>query len=79
MTKLYKLSLVLMRISSYLFAPHYLWRRFIALPILASVKKVEPRQLAVSYNLFDGEELLEDSILSIRDVVDHVSVEPPWV
>ena len=31
-------------------------------------------KLGVSYNLFDGEELLRDSILSIRDSVDFVSV-----
>lgn len=30
--------------------------------------------LSVSYNLFDGEELLEDSIMCIRNLVDHVSV-----
>jgi len=28
----------------------------------------------VSYNVFDGEELLKDSILSIRDSVDYISV-----
>lgn len=28
----------------------------------------------VSYNIFDGEELLEDSILSIRELVDYISV-----
>jgi len=31
-------------------------------------------KLGVSYNLFDGEELLESSIKSIRDNVDYVSV-----
>jgi hypothetical protein len=31
-------------------------------------------KLGVSYNLFDGEELLEKSILSIRSLVDHVNV-----
>ena len=31
-------------------------------------------KLGVSYNLFDGEELLTDSIKSIRDSVDIVSV-----
>jgi len=31
-------------------------------------------KLGVSYNLFDGEELLESSIKSIRDNVDHISV-----
>lgn len=28
----------------------------------------------ISYNIFDGEELLEDSILCIRDLVEYVSV-----
>ena len=28
----------------------------------------------ICYNIFDGEELLEDSILQIRDVVDYISV-----
>jgi len=28
----------------------------------------------ISYNIFDGEELLEDSILQIRDLVDYISV-----
>ncbi len=31
-------------------------------------------KLGVSYNLFDGEELLEKSILSIRENVDYISV-----
>lgn len=31
-------------------------------------------KFGVSYNLFDGEELLEDSIMSIRDYVDFISV-----
>lgn len=31
-------------------------------------------KLGVSYNLFDGEELLEKSIMSIRSLVDHVNV-----
>ena len=31
-------------------------------------------KLGASYNLFDGEELLESSILSIRDNVDYISV-----
>ena len=31
-------------------------------------------RLGVSYNLFDGVELLKDSILSIRNNVDHISV-----
>jgi hypothetical protein len=31
-------------------------------------------KLGVCYNLFDGEELLESSILSIRNVVDHICV-----
>lgn len=31
-------------------------------------------KLGVSYNLFDGEELLESSIKSIRDNVDYISV-----
>lgn len=31
-------------------------------------------KLGVSYNLFDGEELLEGSIRQIRDQVDHISV-----
>ena len=31
-------------------------------------------KLGVSYNLFDGEELLENSIKCIRDSVDHISV-----
>jgi|TARA_B110000240_G_scaffold196964_1_gene250662 hypothetical protein len=31
-------------------------------------------KLGVSYNVFDGEELLESSIKSIRDNVDHISV-----
>lgn len=31
-------------------------------------------KLGVSYNLFDGEELLEKSILSIRSSVDHINV-----
>ena len=30
--------------------------------------------LGASYNIFDGEELLEGSIKSIRDKVDYVSV-----
>ena len=28
----------------------------------------------ISYNIFDGEELLEDSILQIRDLVEYISV-----
>lgn len=32
------------------------------------------KKFGVSYNVFDGEELLKDSILSIRDNVDYVSV-----
>jgi glycosyltransferase involved in cell wall biosynthesis len=39
--------------------------------------KPRPKQsfrLGVSYNVFDGTELLRDSILSIRDSVDHISV-----
>jgi hypothetical protein len=31
-------------------------------------------KLGVSYNIFDGEELLENSIKSIRENVDHISV-----
>ena len=31
-------------------------------------------KIGVSYNLFDGEELLKDSIKSIRDEVDYISV-----
>ena len=31
-------------------------------------------KLGISYNVFDGEELLESSIKSIRDNVDHISV-----
>lgn len=31
-------------------------------------------KFGVSYNVFDGEELLEDSILHIRDYVDYISV-----
>jgi len=31
-------------------------------------------KLGISYNLFDGEELLEDSIRSIRENVDYISV-----
>lgn len=31
-------------------------------------------RLGVSYNVFDGEELLKDSILSIRDSVDYISI-----
>lgn len=31
-------------------------------------------KLGVSYNLFDGEELLEKSIMSIRSEVDHVNI-----
>jgi hypothetical protein len=31
-------------------------------------------KIGVSYNVFDGEELLENSIKSIRDNVDHISV-----
>lgn len=31
-------------------------------------------KLGVSYNLFDGEELLESSIKSVRDSVDYISV-----
>ena len=31
-------------------------------------------KLGVSYNVFDAEELLEPSILAIRDVVDHISL-----
>ena len=31
-------------------------------------------KFGVSYNVFDGEELLEDSILHIRDLVDYISV-----
>lgn len=32
------------------------------------------KTFGVSYNVFDGEELLKDSILSIRDSVDYISV-----
>jgi hypothetical protein len=31
-------------------------------------------KVGISYNVFDGEELLENSIKSIRDNVDYVSV-----
>ena len=31
-------------------------------------------KIGVSYNLFDGEELLESSIKSIRKNVDYISV-----
>ena len=31
-------------------------------------------KLGVSYNIFDGEELLEGSIKQIRQHVDHISV-----
>ena len=31
-------------------------------------------KLGVSYNIFDGEELLENSIKSIRENVDYISV-----
>ena len=31
-------------------------------------------KLGVSYNVFDGEELLESSIKSIRSEVDYISV-----
>lgn len=31
-------------------------------------------KVGISYNLFDGEELLESSIKSIRDNVDYISV-----
>ena len=31
-------------------------------------------KLGISYNVFDGEELLEKSILCIRDQVDFISV-----
>jgi len=31
-------------------------------------------KLAISYNLFDGEELLEASIKSVRDSADHINV-----
>jgi hypothetical protein len=31
-------------------------------------------KLGISYNLFDGEELLEKSIASIRETVDHINV-----
>jgi hypothetical protein len=36
--------------------------------------KYKSLKLGVSYNLFDGEELLEASILSIRDAVDYINV-----
>lgn len=38
------------------------------------VKDTEPMKLGVSYNLFDGEELLESSIRCVREHVDYVSV-----
>ena len=31
-------------------------------------------KLGISYNLFDGEELLKDSIISVRDTVDYISI-----
>jgi hypothetical protein len=31
-------------------------------------------KFGISYNVFDGEELLKDSIIQIRDVVEHISV-----
>ena len=31
-------------------------------------------KLGISYNLFDGEELLEYSINSVRDSCDHINV-----
>ncbi len=31
-------------------------------------------KLGISYNIFDGEELLENSIRSIRENVDYISV-----
>ena len=31
-------------------------------------------KLGISYNIFDGEELLEDSIKSIKNKVDYISV-----
>jgi hypothetical protein len=38
------------------------------------VKDTKPMKLGVSYNLFDGEELLESSISCVREHVDYVSV-----
>lgn len=35
---------------------------------------LKPMKLGASYNVFDGTELLRESILSIRDNVDHISV-----
>lgn len=37
-------------------------------------KKLNAMKVGASYNLFDGEELLEASIRSIRDSVDYISV-----
>jgi len=31
-------------------------------------------KLGISYNVFDGEELLEYSLMSVRDIADHISV-----
>ena len=31
-------------------------------------------KVGISYNLFDGEELLEASIKSVRDNVDYISI-----
>lgn len=45
----------------------YQWRSYIN-------KKVSNLKWCVSYSVFDGEELLEPSILAIRDEVDHVQV-----
>ena len=75
MNNLDKLHILLSGVQSSMLFPFYLLKRWLVLPCLAFLHRKSPKpRLAVSYNFFDGEELLEDSILSVREVAQHVSV-----
>lgn len=50
------------------------WLRFFGLKCMQWRSSQGNGRLGVSYTLFDGEELLEDSIRSIRASVEHISV-----
>ena len=48
------------------------WRNYLILNY--TIKKVKSAKWGVSYSVWDGEELLENSIKSIRSVVDYIQV-----
>jgi len=74
MNLLTKFDIVCKRVFGYVFYPGYLVRKRITIPISKKWSNTPKPLVGASYNLFDGEELLEDSILSIRKAVQHISV-----